>query len=204
MGHCRYFRYWVVLKGTGWCWGSKKITVGYCIVLLGTTGYSVVLGSTGGHWLVLRVQDGSGGTVCGTRGCTGGHWLVLRVKDGSGGTVWYQRVLWRTIGYWGYWAIQGGTWGVLGSIRGYYGVLGSKMRYCGVLWRIAVYSWVLLGSTGYWGALAGTKGTGDTAGYCWVLPDIETQLPISSPPPSPPYSHTRQYPKYPKYSSITP
>ena len=69
--------------GTGWCWGSKKITVGYCIVLLGTTGYSVVLG------------------------CTGGHWLVLRVQDGSGGTVWYQRVLWRTIGYWGYWVIQG-------------------------------------------------------------------------------------------------
>ena len=46
------------------------------------------------------------------------------------------------------------------------------MRYCGVLWRIAVYSWVLLGSTGYWGALVGTKGTGGTARYCWVLQDI--------------------------------
>ena len=71
--------------GTGWCWGSKKITVGYCIVLAGTTRYSVVLG------------------------CTRGHWLVLRVQDGSGGTVWYQRVLWRTIGYLDYWVIQGGT-----------------------------------------------------------------------------------------------
>ena len=71
--------------GTGWCWGSKKSTVGYCMVLLGTTRYSVVLG------------------------CTRGHWLVLRVQDGSGGTVWYQRVLWRTIGYWGYWVVQGDT-----------------------------------------------------------------------------------------------
>ena len=35
---------------TGWCWGSKKITVRYCIVLLGTTRYSVVLGGTGIGW----------------------------------------------------------------------------------------------------------------------------------------------------------
>ena len=60
------------------------------------------------------------------------------------------------------------------------------MRYCGVLWRIAVYSWVLLGSTGYWGALEVTKGTGGIAQYYWVLRDIETLLPISTPPPSTP------------------
>ena len=145
------------------------------MVLLGTTGYSVVLG------------------------CTEGHWLVLRVQDGSGRTVWYQRVL-----YWvlGYWVIQGGYMGVLGSIKGYCGVLGSKMRYCEVLWHIAVYSWVLLGSSGYWGALVSTKGTGGSAWYCWVLRDIETLLPISTPPTSSPTypvapSHTLKYPTVP-------
>ena len=77
--------YWVVLEGLGsnrGHWGILWSTVRYCWKLLGTTGY----------WVVL-----------------GGHWLVLRVLEGSGGTVWYQRVLWRTIGYWGYWVVQGGT-----------------------------------------------------------------------------------------------
>ena len=88
--------------------------------------------------------------------------------------------------------------GVLVSIKGYFGVLGSKMRYCGVLWHIAVYSLVLLGSTWYWGALVDTKGTGGGARNCWVLQDIETLLPISTPPPSTPQhpvapSHTRKY-----------
>ena len=81
---------------------------GHCMVQLVTASYFWVLGGTGWYW-----------------GALGGHWLVLRVLEGYGGTVWYQRVLWRTIGYWGYWVVQGGTWGVLGSIRGYCGVLGS-------------------------------------------------------------------------------
>ena len=44
--------------GTGWCWGSIKSTVGYCMVLLGTTGYWVVLGCTGG---ALVGTEGTGG-----------------------------------------------------------------------------------------------------------------------------------------------
>ena len=92
----------------------------YCGVLLGTTGY----------WVVL--------------GCTGGHWLVLRVLEGSGGTVWYQTVLWRTIGY----RATGSYRGVLGRIRGYCGFLGSKRRYCGVMWGSLGYCSILLGTAG--------------------------------------------------------
>ena len=77
--------------GTGWCWGSKKSTVGYCMVLLGTTRYWVVLGCTGG-------------ALVGTEG-TGGFWGYSVVPE--------------------------------------------------VLWGIVVYSWVLLGSTGYWGCTCG-------------------------------------------------
>ena len=56
--------------------------------------------------------------------------MVLRVLEGSGGTVWYQRVLWRTIGYWGYWVVHGGTWGyweVLGGTVGSWGVKGGTV-----------------------------------------------------------------------------
>ena len=75
-------------------------------VLWGTAWYCWVPLGTGWYWGAL------GG---------GRHWLVLRVLEGSGGTVWYQRVLLRTIGYWGYWVVQGGTWGyyrVLGGTEG--------------------------------------------------------------------------------------
>ena len=44
--------YYRVLGGTGgtrWCWGSKKSTVGYCMVLLVTAGYFWVLGGTKVH-----------------------------------------------------------------------------------------------------------------------------------------------------------
>ena len=78
------------------------------------------------------------------------------------------------------------------------------MRNYGVLWHIAVYSWVLLGSTGYWGALVGTKGTGGIARYCWVLRDIETLLSISTPPPSSSQPYLTVSHRNPKYFSITP
>ena len=81
--------------------GIKKDYYG---VLHSSAGYYRVLGGTWVHW---------------------GHWLVLRVQDGSGGTVWYQRVLWRTIGYWGYLVILGGKWvywEILGGTVGSWGV----------------------------------------------------------------------------------
>ena len=59
------------------------------------------------------------------------HWRVLVGTEGTGGTVGYQRVLWRTCGYWGYWAVLGGTW------RNW-GVKGGTVGYCGILWGTAV------------------------------------------------------------------
>ncbi len=71
----------------------------------------------------LRIKPGTG-WYWGALGW--GHWLVLRVLEGSGGTVWYQRVLWRTIGYWGYWVVQGGTWGYWEVLGGTVGSWGSS------------------------------------------------------------------------------
>ena len=78
-----------VLWGTVGHWVVLGIKKDYCEVLHSSAGYYQVLGGTWVHW----------------------DWLVLRVQDGFGGTVWYQRVLWRTIGYWGYWVILGSKWG---------------------------------------------------------------------------------------------
>jgi len=103
----------------------------YCGVLHGTAGYCRVLG-------------GTGVALVGTEG-TGGFWGYSVVPEGALENYWVLGLLGRT----------GGYMGVLGSIRGYCGVLGSKRRYCGVLWGIVVYSWVLLGSTGYWGCTCG-------------------------------------------------
>jgi len=69
----------------------------------------------------------------------------------------------------------------------------------GVLSYTPGFCWVVQGTGG---ALVGAKGTGGTAWYCWVLQDIETLLPISTPPPSTPQhpvapSHTRKYPTVP-------
>ena len=139
------------------------------------------------------------GALVGIQG-TGWFWGYSVVPEGALENYWVLALLGHTGRY---------MW-ILESIRGYCGVLGSKMRYCGVLCRIAVYSWVLLGSTGYWGALVGTKGTEGTAWYCWVLLDIETLLPISTPPPSTPPTPSSTQPyltvphSTPKYSSITP
>ena len=75
--------------------GIKK---DYCGVLHSSAGYYRVLGGTWVHW----------GALVGTEG-----------------TVWYQRVLWRTIGYWGYLVILGGKWGyweILGGTKGSWGV----------------------------------------------------------------------------------
>ena len=150
--------------------------------------YCGVLHSSAGYYQVLS-----------------GTWVHLGALVGTEGTGWF----------WGYSVVPEGAlenyWvlGLLGHTGGYMGVLGSKMKFCGVLWRIVVYSWVLLGSTGYWGALVGTKGTGGIARYCWVLWDIETLLPISTLPPSTPQhpvvpSHTQQYPTVLLYYSLVP
>ena len=54
-------------------------------------------------------------------------------------------------------------WGVwdtgcyLGVVEG---TVEKKGCSVGVLWGIAGYCWVLLGTTGYWGTLGGTRGTG--------------------------------------------
>ena len=73
--------------GTGWCWGSKNSTVGYCMVLLGTTGYLVVLGCTGG-------------ALVGTEG-TGGLWGYSVVPEGALENYWVLGLLGRTGGYMG-------------------------------------------------------------------------------------------------------
>ena len=65
-----------------WCWGSKKITVGYCIVLLGTTGYSVVLKYTGG-------------ALVGTEG-TGWFWGYSVVPEGALENYWVLALLGHT------------------------------------------------------------------------------------------------------------
>ena len=64
--------------------------MGYCIVLLSNTGYSVVLGCNGGHWLVLRVQDGSGGYSVVTEGALENYWVLGLL----GHTVGFMGVLW--------------------------------------------------------------------------------------------------------------
>ena len=111
--------------------GIKK---DYCGVLHSSAGYYRVLCGTWVHW----------GVLVGTEG-TGWFWGYSVVPEGALENYWVLGLLGHT----------GGYMGVLGSIRGYCGVLGSKRRYCGVLWGIVVYSWVLLGSTGYWGCTCG-------------------------------------------------
>ena len=66
--------------------GSKKSTVGYCMVLLGTTGYWVVLGCTG--W---------GEALVGTEG-TGGFWGYSVVPEGALENYWVLGLLGRTGG----------------------------------------------------------------------------------------------------------
>jgi len=94
-GYCRYcVVLWETGGGvtagtgcTGWCWGSKNSTVGYCMVLLGTTGYLVVLGCTGG-------------ALVGTEG-TGGLWGYSVVPEGALENYWVLGLLGRTGGYMG-------------------------------------------------------------------------------------------------------
>ena len=51
----------------------------------------------------------------------------------------------------------------------YCGILLYTVGYWGILLCIAGYCWVLLGTGWYWVSLGGTRGTGGTDKYCWVL-----------------------------------
>ena len=63
-------------------------------------------------------------------------YMRTRLTWNIDGSTLLSMMLWRTIGNWGYWVVQGGTWGyweVLGGTVGSWGVKGGTVGFSGVL-----------------------------------------------------------------------
>ena len=142
--------YWWILWGTKGYLGVLCRYCSYCGVMWVTMRYCRYWG----YWVVLGIKKESCGVLHGTAGYhrvlggTGVHWGGALVgTEGTGG-------------FWGYSVVPEGAlenyWvlGLLGHTGGYMGVLRRIRGYC-VVGGIVVYSWVLLGSTGYWGCTCG-------------------------------------------------